>query len=286
MRLLSRFLSRVAFHAAWRLGRNSVTVNGCWGRFRGHADDIAMLGHYGYHGTWSAGTVELLVQTAREIVDRGEPPPLLLDVGASIGLVSIGVLRQAPGQALAIECYPDSIPLLKRNIIKNRMDDRIEIKNMAVGAPESNNRSVRMARTPGNGGDCWVIDETDENSGTPLVSLDEIAANYPDIPLLLKVDVQGYEPQVLVGGSETFQQARLTVIEFWPYGIQRMGLDPETFIKQLLENNNHRIALMHDEHRVQPVNWISRETAVSELKKIIADGRMERQVEIILGGMN
>jgi|GEM_PF-5265170 len=281
MRSLARIRSRLAFQYARKLGRSSVTVSGSWGRFRGHADDAAMLSHYGSHGTWSDGTVQLLARTAREIVARGEPAPLLLDIGAAIGLISIGVLRQAPGCSLAVESYPDTIPHLEYNVSRNKMDTRVEIKHLAIGAPGSDNCGVTMRRTPGNGGDCWVVGETDDGSGTPLVSIDELAAQHPNVPLLLKVDVQGYEPRVLAGGGNTFQRARLAVIEFWPCGIRRMGHDPEAFVSELLKKRR-RVALMHDEHRAQPVNWISVEAARAELTGIIADGRPERQVEIIL----
>ena len=285
MRIWTRIQSRLAYRLARRLGRPSVTVNGCWGRFQGLADDAAMLSHYGSHGTWSAGTVELLAQCAREIVAHGEPAPLLLDVGAAIGLISIGVLRQVPGRALAIESSPETFPCLEHNVVKHTMDDRIEVMHLAAGAPASANCGVRMARTPGNGGDSWVVAETDDGSGTPLVSIDELTAQHPDVPLLLKVDVQGYEPQVLAGGSNSFERARLAVIEFWPYGIRRIGYDPDAFVAELLKNK-HRVALMYDEHRVQPVNWIPIETAKAELAGIIAGGRPEQQVEIFLGGMD
>ena len=285
MRGWSRIRAGLAFRLARILGCSSITVNGYWGRFRGYADDAAMLRHYGAHGTWSAGTVTLLAQTAREIVTRGEPAPLLLDIGAAIGLVSIGVLRHAPGQAMAIESNPETFSYLQHNLTLNRMQDRIEAKQLAAGAPGSAGRGVRMSRTPGNGGDSWVVAETADGRGTPLVSIDELMAQQPNVPLLLKVDVQGYEPQVLAGGSNTFQRARLIVIEFWPYGIRRSGYDPDAFLTALLKNRQ-RVALMYDEHRVQPVTWISADTARGELAGLIADGRPDLQVEVLLGGMN
>lgn len=240
-----------------------------------------MLRHYGSRGTWSAGIVAILAQTARDIVDRGEPAPLLLDVGAAIGLVSIGVLRQAPGRALAIESFPETFRYLEHNVIENRITDRIEIKHLAVGAPDSANSCVRMERTPGNGGDSWIVAETGDSNGIPLVSLDELSAQYPDIPLLLKVDVQGYEPKVLAGGVNTFQRARLTVIEFWPFGIRRMGHDPGVFASELLKNKDS-VALVYDEHRAQSFNWMSADAAKVELAKVISDGGPERQLEIVL----
>lgn len=283
MRSWAQIRSALAFRAARRLGRSQVTVNGRWGHIRGYTDDLAMLAHYGYHGTWSAGTVALLAQTARKITACGRPAPLLVDVGAAIGLVSIGVLRQAPGRALAIESFPDNCSLLEHNVARNHMNDRIEVAQLAIGAPGADKRGVRMTRTPGNGGDCWIVAESADGSGTPLVSIDALTAQHPDVPLLVKVDVQGYEPQVLAGGTDTFERARLTVIEFWPYGIRRMGHDPEAFIHCLL-NGKRRVALMYDEHRAQPGHWMSAETATAELARIIADGRPEQQVEIIFEG--
>jgi FkbM family methyltransferase len=243
-----------------------------------------MLGHYGRYGTWSAGIVSLLALTAREMVARGEPAPLILDVGAAIGLIAIGVLRQAPGRALAIEACPDTFRDLEHNVLAHRMQDRIEVKHLAAGATGPAGRWVQMAQTPGNGGDSWIIADTDTNtgSGAPLVALDELTAQHPGIPLLLKVDVQGYEPQVLAGASLTFRRACLIVIEFWPFGIRRQGYDPGSFVADLLMHQS-RVALIYDEHQVQQVNWISADAAKAELNKLIVEGRPEQQVEIILG---
>lgn len=277
--------SGLAFRLARQLRQTSVTASGDWGRFRGDTDDGAMLRHYGSRGSWSAGTVALLAETARELVARGEPAPLLVDVGAAIGLVSIGVLRQAPGRALAIESHPEVFPYLQYNVAKNRMLDRIDTMQVAAGNPTTSGLGVRMQRTPGNGGDNWVVTETDDDTDIPLLRIDDFTAQYPDVSLLLKIDVQGYEPQVLAGGLETLRRARLAVIEFWPYGLRRMGSDPTAFARQLLDSKRP-VAVMQDEHRVQPVDWITTDTAMTELAGVIEDGSPERQLELLFGAID
>lgn len=280
-RLAARIHSALAFRAARLLGRRTVAVYGRWGRFRGYADDGAMLRCYGRTGSWSAGAVALLAEAAREAADSGGAAPLLVDVGAAIGLVCVGVVRQAPGRALAIESDPDTFPHLVHNVAKSALGGRITTHHLAAGAPATAGRGVRMARTPGNGGDSWVVAETDAASGTPLVRLDDLTRNHPDVPLLLKVDVQGYEPAVLAGGGETLRRSRLAVVEFWPYGLRRMGHDPLAFARQLLGAASS-VAIMEDEHREQPVTWEPPPVALERLVAVIADGRLERQVEILL----
>ncbi len=278
----ARRRAAIAFRAARLFRRPSVTVGGEWGRFRGYADDETMLRHYGRVGTWAAGAVAVLASTARKIAADGGPAPLLLDVGAGLGLVSAGVVHQCGARALALESDPATFAYLRHNLAVNRLGDRVTARCLAVGAPTAAGCGVRMARTPGNGGDSRVVAETD-SGGTPLVCLDDLCRDYADTPLLLKVDVQGYEPMVIAGGGETLRRARLAVVEFWPEGLRQMGHDPAAFATRLL-GGVRRAAVMADEHRLQSVAWQAPDEVLSTLAGVSADGGPERQVELLLEG--
>ncbi|MGB8295402.1 MAG: hypothetical protein WCG85_08240 [Polyangia bacterium] len=52
-----------------------------------------------------------------------------------------------------------------------------------------------------------------------------------DGALAVKVDTQGAEPFVLSGGRRIFERADLVIMEFWPYGIKRMGANVEEIVE-------------------------------------------------------
>jgi len=50
-------------------------------------------------------------------------------------------------------------------------------------------------------------------------TLDSITANQSN--LFLCLDTQGFEGQVLSGGTKTLQNTKAMLMEFWPYGLSR-----------------------------------------------------------------
>ncbi|MBV8166741.1 MAG: FkbM family methyltransferase, partial [Alphaproteobacteria bacterium] len=50
-------------------------------------------------------------------------------------------------------------------------------------------------------------------------------------PVAVKVDTQGSECRVLAGGARVLDAASIFAFEFWPYGIRRMGDDPDALIR-------------------------------------------------------
>ena len=45
-------------------------------------------------------------------------------------------------------------------------------------------------------------------------------------PVLVKTDVQGAEGHALAGGAALFGRADIALLEYWPYGLRRLGTDP------------------------------------------------------------
>ena len=45
-------------------------------------------------------------------------------------------------------------------------------------------------------------------------------------PVLVKVDVQGAETRALAGGPALFGRADIALLEYWPYGLRRLGSEP------------------------------------------------------------
>jgi hypothetical protein len=97
---------------------------------------------------------------------------------------------------------------------------------------------VDLERSPDNFGD-HHIKSASSNAGTDkrpktirvkAVAIDDLVKP-ARFPLAIKIDTQGAEPFVIQGATHTLAQAKLAIIEFWPYGVHRMGGD----IRQVID---------------------------------------------------
>jgi hypothetical protein len=67
----------------------------------------------------------------------------------------------------------------------------------------------------------------------------------PRGPLAVKIDTRGSESFVINGGRKTLAQAELLILEFWPYGVARMGGNVEDIISCL--QNFATVTIAEDE---------------------------------------
>lgn len=168
----------------------------------------------------------------------------LYDVGANIGIISIGLLRAGlVDQAVVFEPEPENCRLLRTNIARNGLDGRMDCVAAAVS-----DRSGPMAMeiAEGNLGDHRVkmsgsrveplMNEADRKIlQVAAYSLDDFVRGgggerrITEAPSLLWVDVQGHEGRVFSGGHSLLRGKVPVVAEIWPYGILRSGMSLEEF---------------------------------------------------------
>lgn len=156
---------------------------------------------------------------------------LLIDVGANIGTVCIpAVKRGIFKSAVAIEPEPFNYSILKANIHLNGLDQRISTFNIALGAKageelvfelsESNygDHRVRLSTEPGLHGEI--------NRATIVVQsepFDKICSELNKNDAVIWMDTQGYEGFILSGAKKALAAGIPLIVEFWPYGMSRLG---------------------------------------------------------------
>jgi FkbM family methyltransferase len=131
---------------------------------------------------------------------------VILDVGANIG--NHTAAWAAAGRRIhAFEPNPEALDWLRRNVTDNGFDDVVEIHPVALGQTKSPARLVdrgELSRTQ------VVIDDS---GGVEMVPLDGITFDRIDA---LKIDVEGQEPGVLRGASQTLITHRPPIMtEAW-----------------------------------------------------------------------
>jgi FkbM family methyltransferase len=136
------------------------------------------------------------------------PEDTFVDVGANIGVYSVLASGVAGARSLAFEPIPSTFANLKRNIDYNLLQDKAELFNLGVGDKQE-------TLTFSNALDAinHVIHDpgfTGATTSVPVDSLDNLLAE-KNINLL-KIDVEGFEANVINGALQTLKRPELKVI--------------------------------------------------------------------------
>jgi FkbM family methyltransferase len=152
-----------------------------------------------------------------------KPDTRFLDVGANVGYFSVLAAKRCPqGTVDAVEPHATLVAFLRMNLWLHAR--HASIWPVALGDSDG---VVPLDSEPHNYGDTRVAGKKD--SGGLLAAMargDELFEGRSfDV---IKVDVQGFEREVLEGMRDLIQRARHLVIvaEFMPRAIQQRGLHP------------------------------------------------------------
>lgn len=146
-----------------------------------------------------------------------------VDVGANIGLHSMAMSRLAK-RVYSFEPESHNFRLLQRNLERNGIRNVTALRS-AAGDREG---SCRLAVHPSNYGDHRIAvgDSTVRTQETPMTTLDTALRDMPAGAIkLIKIDVQGFECNVIRGMRETLRRNPDTflILEVFPEGLAGAG---------------------------------------------------------------
>lgn len=150
-----------------------------------------------------------------------------VDVGANIGFYTILMAKRAK-RVYALEPDEKSFEILKKNIEENNLKNVVLLK---VGASNKKERKY-LKSDPKNFGNGQISD----NFGTKIItdSLDNILSSEQRISLI-KVDTQGWEPQVIEGAKKTIKKWQPTLfLEYTPSEYKDQNII--NFLKEIYKN--------------------------------------------------
>ncbi len=182
-------------------------------------------------------------------------PKTVLDVGANVGQFTVAVAKIFPGVRIhSFEPVPECFLKLGKNVSKLK---NVSVYQLALGDTEGegmchiNSHSQSSSLLPLSREHRAAFPNAQEIIQVPvkISKLDTIFATQKiDAPTLLKIDVQGYEANVLRGGEETLKRIQYVVAETSfkaLYHGETIFLD----LLQLLESCGFRF--------IRPVGWLS-----------------------------
>ncbi|GGG97054.1 FkbM family methyltransferase [Pedobacter zeae] len=156
---------------------------------------------------------------------------VFFDIGANVGsytLLASGICR---AKTISFEPIPETFSILRQNIALNGLELLVQTENKGVG---SKSESIRFSHTEDTTNHAIASDEKIESSVlVPIVSLDECFADKG--PILIKIDVEGFESEVLNGADLLLsdQSLKAVIIELNGSG-GRYGYDEHEIHLKLL----------------------------------------------------
>lgn len=190
----------------------------------------ARKGLTGITGNIYAGLHELNDMTfLMHFLDTGD---IFIDVGANVGAYTLLASGKCHAKTIAIEPVGPTFELLSRNIALNNLQDHVLLINSAAGGESGELLFTSKEDTTNH-----VVSELDhvveDTLTVPVVTIDSLVKYSP--PALMKIDVEGYETEVLNGMMETLSLSSLKaiIIELNGSG-ERYGYDEDKIHELLL----------------------------------------------------
>lgn len=170
-------------------------VDGRHGRFLVNRNDVFVGRSIIKTGEYSEGEVSALLE-------RASPDATVVEVGANMGVVTVPLAKRA-ARVIAFEPQRLMFQTLCANLALNNLTN-VEAWPMAVS-----NRSGTLEietpdpHEPNNFGAAGI----GRGETVPVSTLDILLSDEPRVDLI-KIDVEGHEPQVLSGGASVIERCR------------------------------------------------------------------------------
>ncbi len=171
-------------------------------------------------GTYEKGTIQFLEKQLK-------PGSRFLDIGANIGLMSViaSKIVGESGIVYAVEANPGTVSILQTNIELNSCKN---IELIPVALSDMQGTALLFENWEVNRGGASLISQSDGQEGVEvkMERLDDLFDENLVIDLV-KIDVEGFEPQVIRGGMKWFKkQLPIFIIEVSEKREKEVGPSP------------------------------------------------------------
>lgn len=154
------------------------------------------------------------------LIERSvRPGDTVIDVGANVGVVAatLAVMVGPEGRVVAFDPLAHNLACLRRNLDRNSLLDRVEIHQCALGPA---NETVTLSVPIGNAEYASLLPDLHRAARAmprkqvevTMRRLDDIEDLRRRAPRLIKLDVEGAEPEVIEGGRGLIAAGRPVIV--------------------------------------------------------------------------
>jgi FkbM family methyltransferase len=175
---------------------------------------------------------------------------LFVDIGANIGSYTVLAGGHIGATVVSVEPLPQTFEHLKNNIAINRIGNKVIAYNLALG-----NEKGQISFTTNLDTMNHVATAAETNTiAVPVETLDAILEKEKE-PVLLKIDVEGFETNVLNGASSTLKKNNLKaiIIELNGSGL-KYGYDEADLHEKLLDGGYYPHRYNPFERQLTPID--------------------------------
>jgi FkbM family methyltransferase len=136
------------------------------------------------------------------------PGDLFFDIGANVGSYTLLASGIAKANSVTLEPVKATFDILSSNIGLNNLQDKVRLINAGAGAAAG---EIRFSADEDTGNHVIAQDETGKNTvNVPIIIIDSLLNVHQ--PSLIKIDVEGFETEVLKGMTVTLDLPVLKAI--------------------------------------------------------------------------
>lgn len=199
MRAAGRFLAR---QIRSRLSRDPIVIP-----FVNHSKLLVSQGMTGATGNIYCGLHEF--EDMAFLLHLLRPDDLFIDVGANVGSYTVLAAAVCRAACISIEPIPSTFKHLTENIQLNAISGKVTAKNVGAGSQKESLKFTADQDTTNH-----VLAKNEETSANVIAvevdTLDHIVGHLN--PTLIKIDVEGFELEVLQGGSQVLKTGSLLAL--------------------------------------------------------------------------
>ncbi|HYE46154.1 MAG TPA: FkbM family methyltransferase [Caulobacter sp.] len=134
------------------------------------------------------------------------PGDLFLDIGANVGSYSVLASRTCGARTIAFEPDPGTAQALRRNIALNGLESLVTVEETALG-PTNGETRFTVGRDTVN----RIAADDEAARVVPMRRLDDVTG--AGAPTMIKLDVEGFEAEVIEGGARVLSAPSLLAIQ-------------------------------------------------------------------------
>ncbi|WP_205529773.1 FkbM family methyltransferase [Pedobacter chitinilyticus] len=132
---------------------------------------------------------------------------LFFDIGANVGSYTLLASGHVGAKTIAFEPIPHTFEILSKNVSLNRLESKVTLCNKALGSKIGIIEFTSNLDTVNH-----VISNDEDKNDVINVEVSILDEFIESDPILLKIDVEGFETEVIKGGKKVLENKRLKAI--------------------------------------------------------------------------